>query len=905
LTTLGDALRDRYVLGRELGRGGMATVYAAQDVRHNRQVAVKVLHQNLASTLGAEWFEREIQLAAGLQHPHILPVHDSGAAAGFLYYVMPFVDGPSLRDRLTHEGELPIAEALRLLREIVEALAYAHAHGVVHRDIKPDNILLSGRHALVADLGVAKALSAAGADDEGALTSTGLALGTPRYMAPEQMAADPHLDHRVDIYAVGVMAYEMLSGTRPFAGTTPQAVFVAQSTMTPTPLEQLRPGIPPALSQIVARCLAARPADRWQSADELLGQLERVRVTGEEAVAPQAPAGAPEAPAGTAGTAGTVRTAGGPGTVSRRRAAAWGIAAGLATLAGVGVVLASRHAERPLTLGGRTPLTVDPGIEADPAISPDGQLVAYAAGDLSDAHIFVRQMDGGRAIEVAPDVAGPQRLPYWSPDGKRLVFRSSRGLELIPALGGTARVLVPREAAGVLLPGPWSPDGRMIAFVRSDSVLTMPVAGGATTAVTTGGDPHSLAWSPDGRWIALVRGNRQSVDPDTPWFFGNLGQSILWLVPAQPGAGRPVRLTVEHSMNSSPAWLPGSRALLYLSNAAGGEDVYRIGVQPNGVPGHAERITTGLNAQAIALDATGHRAVYAVLQDQSNIWSMPIPAGAAVGTTDAVPVTRGSQTIEALDFSPDGHWLLFDSDRSGVTQVYRMPVAGGEPEQLTSDSSASFWARYSPDGRLISFHRYTGNGRRLFVMGADGGTPTPLDTGPGDAFAAEWSRDGRGLFYLRDYGTPTGALALLPRSATGTWGRPTTLLTLDVLSPYPSPDGRWLAFGSVKGLMIVTPHGDSARVVVSGSYRGRAQHSSIATWSDDGRTLYYLALDSLNRATAWAIDPLKGPPRLLIRFGPPGHDWHRYGFRNWRGRFYFTTGEPEGDLWSTTVEAAH
>ncbi|MGN6391578.1 MAG: protein kinase domain-containing protein [Gemmatimonadales bacterium] len=621
MIALADALRDRYVLGRELGRGGMATVYAAQDVRHGRQVAVKVLHQNLAATLGPERFEREIQLAAQLQHPHILAVHDSGAAAGFLYYVMPFVDGPSLRERLIREGELPVAEAVRLLAEIVDALAYAHAHGIVHRDIKPDNILLSGRHALVADLGVAKALSAAGvtgAGDEGALTSTGMALGTPRYMAPEQVAADPHLDHRVDIYAVGVMAYEMLSGTRPFPGTTPQAVFVAQATMTPTPLEQLRPGIPPLLSQIVARCLAARPADRWQSADELLAQLERVRITGEDAATP-----ASVTPVTPVATAARAPSGGMPPstTASRHRAAAWGIAAGLATLAGVAAVLASRHAaERPLQLGGRTPLTVDPGIETDPAISPDGQLVAYAGGDLSDSHIFVRQMDGGRPIEVAPDVPGPQRLPYWSPDGKRLVFRSRRGLELVPALGGTARVLVPREAATVLLAGPWSPDGRMIAFVRSDSLHTMPVAGGPATAVTTGGELHSAAWSPDGQWIALVRGNRQSMDPDTPQFFGNLGQSALWLVPARPGSGRPVRLTGEASMNSSPAWLPGSRALLYLSNAAGGEDVYRIGLATGATPGHGERITTGLNAQAITLDAAGHRAVYAVLQDQSNIW---------------------------------------------------------------------------------------------------------------------------------------------------------------------------------------------------------------------------------------------------------------------------------------------
>src|SRR5690349_24929683 len=320
----------------------MATVYAAQDVRHGRRVAIKVLHPELTATLGPERFQREIHLTAQLQHPHILPVHDSGETAGRLWYVMPFVQGESLRQRLAREGELPVAEAVRLLVEIVEALAYAHAHGVVHRDIKPDNILLSGRHALVADLGVAKAVSAAGAEsaagDDAALTSTGLALGTPRYMAPEQVAADPHLDHRVDIYAVGVMAYEMLSGTRPFPGMTPQAVFAAQATMAPTPLEQLRPGIPPLLSQIVARCLAARPADRWQSADELLAQLERVRVTGEDVATP-----AGVTPVTPVATAARAPSGGMPPstTASRHRAAAWGIAAGLATLAGVAAVLAS------------------------------------------------------------------------------------------------------------------------------------------------------------------------------------------------------------------------------------------------------------------------------------------------------------------------------------------------------------------------------------------------------------------------------------------------------------------------------------------------------------------------------------------------------------------------------------
>src|SRR5438093_9530532 len=200
---LKEALRDRYSLGRELGQGGMATVYLARDLRHDRLVAVKVLRPELAATLGSERFLQEIATAARFQHPHILPLLDSGDAGGFLYFVMPYVEGESLRGRLARQGELPIHEAVKILAEVCDALAYAHARGVVHRDIKPDNVLLSGRHALVTDFGVAKALSeATGASH---ITTAGVALGTPAYMAPEQAAADPHLDHRVDIYATGAL----------------------------------------------------------------------------------------------------------------------------------------------------------------------------------------------------------------------------------------------------------------------------------------------------------------------------------------------------------------------------------------------------------------------------------------------------------------------------------------------------------------------------------------------------------------------------------------------------------------------------------------------------------------------------------------------------------------------------
>jgi len=272
LASLQTAFAGRYTIERELGHGGMATVYLAHDLKHDRAVAMKVLRPERAASVGAERFLREIQIAAHLQHPHILPLHDSGQASGFLYYVMPYVEGESLRQKLTRDGALPIADAVRILGEIADALASAHAHGIVHRDIKPENVMLSGRHALVTDFGVAKAVSDATAPQT--LTTVGVALGTPAYMAPEQAAADPRVDHRADIYAMGVLAYEMLAGRPPFTGDTPQIVLAAHVTATPTPVTRYRDGIPTVLVDVVTRCLAKRPEERWQTAEELRKQLE-------------------------------------------------------------------------------------------------------------------------------------------------------------------------------------------------------------------------------------------------------------------------------------------------------------------------------------------------------------------------------------------------------------------------------------------------------------------------------------------------------------------------------------------------------------------------------------------------------------------------------------------------------
>ncbi len=269
---LAAALADRYRLERELGQGGMATVCLAEDIRHRRQVAIKVLRPDLTAALGPDRFMQEIEIAARLQHPHILGVFDSGSADGFLYYVMPYVDGESLRERLSRQGELPVHEAVRLLSEIADALGYAHSRGVVHRDIKPENIMLSGRHALVMDFGVAKAVNEASGQNR--LTTLGVALGTPAYMAPEQASADPHLDHRVDIYALGVMGYELLAGRPPFTGSSPQQVLAAHVMQAPELLSSHRPSLSAALTNVIMKALEKRPADRWQNAEEMLAQLE-------------------------------------------------------------------------------------------------------------------------------------------------------------------------------------------------------------------------------------------------------------------------------------------------------------------------------------------------------------------------------------------------------------------------------------------------------------------------------------------------------------------------------------------------------------------------------------------------------------------------------------------------------
>src|SRR5436853_6291730 len=288
------ALAEHYAIDRQLGAGGMATVYRARDLKHDRHVAVKVLRPELAAVLGIDRFLSEIRVTAHLQHPHILPLFDSGQAGGLIYYVMPYVEGESLRQRLEREQQLPIDEAVSLTANVAEALDYAHRHGVVHRDIKPENVLFQRGQAVVADFGIALAVSAAAGSR---LTETGLSLGTPQYMSPEQATGDRLIDARSDIYSLATVLYEMLAGEPPITGPTVQSVIAKAVTARPRPLRQLREAVPPHAEAAVLKALAKLPADRFQTAAQFVDALARPGWGGVPATtAPDSAAAAPERP---------------------------------------------------------------------------------------------------------------------------------------------------------------------------------------------------------------------------------------------------------------------------------------------------------------------------------------------------------------------------------------------------------------------------------------------------------------------------------------------------------------------------------------------------------------------------------------------------------------------------------
>src|SRR5438552_6616254 len=423
------ALAEQYAIERQLGAGGMATVYLARDLKHDRHVAMKVLRPELAAVLGIDRFLSEIRVTAHLQHPHILPLFDSGQAGGLIYYVMPYVEGETLRRRLERERQLPIDEAVSLTANVAAALDYAHRHGVVHRDIKPENVLFQDHQAVVADFGIALAVSAAAGSR---LTQTGLSLGTPQYMSPEQATGDRLIDARSDIYSLAAVLYEMLAGEPPHTGPTVQSVLARVVTDRPRPLRQLRDSVPPHVEAAVLKALAKVRADRFQTAAQFAEALARP--------------GAASAPRRV-------------DRLAARDVAPWAIA-GLTIGLALWVALRPRPAPR-LRPVARFTLALPPGaplaaFSAGPtvALSPDGSRIVYVSSTTTGNQLFSRKLE-----ELEPvALAGTQnaRGPFFSPDGRWVAYFSNGKLYKLPLTrggGGRGRGRAGRGRADGHVPG--------------------------------------------------------------------------------------------------------------------------------------------------------------------------------------------------------------------------------------------------------------------------------------------------------------------------------------------------------------------------------------------------------------------------------------------------------------------
>ncbi len=689
------ALSDRYRLDRELGQGGMATVYLAHDLKHDRKVAVKVLRPELAATLGPERFAREIAVAARLLHPHILGLLDSGDADGFFYYVMPYVEGETLRERLTRGGELPVPDAVRLLGEIAEALAVAHKAGVVHRDIKPENILLSGRHALVMDFGVAKAVTEASGRQQ--LTTAGVALGTPAYMAPEQASADPQMDGRVDIYALGVLGYEMLTGHTPFHGLTPQQTLAAHVTQTPTPVGQQRAGLSQALEGVVMRCLAKRPADRFQSADELVAVLEPLAT-----------------PSGGMTPTRTEPHQSFAGAVVTKRPAwlGWAGAATVVAVIAIATFAASRgRARGPAAVVEQRQLTFT-GDVYNAAISPDGKWLAYTA---SDSALMVQEVAGGRAVPVLR--GNSFRQPVWSPDGASLLVGAALEGDLardavweIPRLGGE-----PKRLGSNGYSYDYSPDGRSIAWVVFDTLgITDRKTGSELRRLAVPGATALLVvrWSPDGRWLAL---GGYTAKSGAGFYLLDSTESTLHQVSSELG---------------SVAWNEAGTALYILNNAR----IVRQQIdRRSGTPrDDGETVLSGLSdAGSFSLSRDGRTLAVTRGPSSSRNLAVTVPPSGNLAGVEALPLSSGTGAVGAPAVSPDGRWVSW-TDRTGPSRsVVLAPFAGGTPRVIARYESTLVSAlRWAPDSRRFGYFVGDSSPYSLYTATTDGVAPARVASLP-------------------------------------------------------------------------------------------------------------------------------------------------------------------------------
>lgn len=793
---LQEGIADRYRLEGPIGEGGMALVFRATDLKHHRAVAVKVLRPELSAVVGADRFLREIQVTAQLQHPHILPLYDSGAVGDLLYYVMPLVTGESLRDRLRRERQLPVEETVALVRAVAGALDYAHRQGVFHRDIKPENILLQDRQPLLADFGIALAVTAAGGDR---LTQTGLAIGTPSYMSPEQVAGEPTLDGRSDVYSLACVAYECLTGVPPFTGPNFQAIVASVMTSMPVPVTAHRRTVPEPLAAAIHRALERVPADRYATADHFASALttetQRVgRHPGRRVPVSALLAGA---------LAGGLllgwfggRAAGPAASPETRR---WQ------------VVLSE---EAPLALAGPSEGVVR---QMAIAVAPAGDRLAYVSPFGNTTRLMIRPLDSDSAIAL-PGTEGAYH-PFFSPDGAWIGFFSGDRLRKIPAAGGNPVTLAPvNRTAGATWP---EPDRILVMQNEGFELHWISASGSGADSVvqltTQFGTPHVL--------------------PGGEWAVGALSSGQLALLSLRDGTELAITrrgvLPVDSVrqadllFGTSPRYLPSGH-LVYASG-----DGILTAMPFDGavrrVRGEPVPVLTGVRMEA----GFGY-AAFTLAEDGTLLY---VPGGNQLyvhvafvsqdGRIDTLPFPRAPYTQPRL--SPDGT-ILAAQVRSDIAgwEVLLMDLESGLRQRVNVEGNyRAFPADWLPSGRElmiglwdpVQFLNYgariqsleTGATRDIRLTGGSYMTVAP----DGERFVfSDWRS---GDLYLRGLGDDTTRTSVPARGITASF----------------SPDGRWLSWGSVEGGVAVSP------VPPTGAIYPVVERGQMPLWLPDGSGLVY------------------------------------------------------------------
>jgi tRNA A-37 threonylcarbamoyl transferase component Bud32 len=802
------ALADRYRIERELGAGGMATVYLAHDLKHDRKVAIKVLRPELAAVIGAERFLREIKTIATLQHPHILGLIDSGEVNGTAYYVMPFVEGESLRDRLHREKQLPINDAVRLATEVASALDYAHRHGVIHRDIKPENIMLHDGSALVADFGIALAVSSAGGSR---MTETGMSLGTPHYMSPEQAMGEREITARSDVYALGCVTYEMLSGDPPFTGSTAQAIIAKVMTEKPVPPSKMRDTVPEDVEDAVLTALAKLPADRFGSAKEFALAL----------------GGQPDGrPAGRSPRRRTsVRQ------TSRVRILLLGVA--------IAALPALAFAAGRLSFGRTEPSGVDyvQRTYRDEAINvarfaPDGKTMVYSAvADSSMSELFVIRPDYPAPVSLG--LAGAHLLSI-SSKGEMAVLLDAQFIRHRFFQGTLARVPIgggaPREVLDSVREADWSPDGTQLAIIRNVTGrdrLEYPIG---KVLVEHSGYLSDPRVSPDGKHVAYA---------EHPWRWDNRG--VLKIVDL---AGKMTAVSPEFVSLEGSAWLPGGHQAVFSARKDNALAVFALGIS---------------GGFRLVLSGAGNLTVQDVLPD-----------GRMLLTRDDAPyrlMLRGLHSSHETDaswldgsFAPklshDGSLLAFSNGGVDAGVTYDVMLRKTDASQVAR-LGEGVPAGFSPDGKwVLAF--VPSSPPRIMVYPTGTGAERRIDVGPYESIgSADWFPDAQSILVCGNHVGEASRCYVHPIGG----GAGTAVTPAGIGVGFVSPDGRSVAaFGPSTGHWIYPVAGGSPRAIP-----GLRLTENVVRWSTDGRALI---VGSVSSRSVDRLDLTSGRRESIVTLAP-------------------------------------